>query len=299
MTRRRARRCFWLGVRSRHGRWIWNAPKCNELTPSANGVCRHFLLSIERPGGIPIHPDTPRRPDHKSPYPITFRRPRAHGLLGVFFLRRSQRLDSGRPFSYLHLDVLGNARAPAPIGRRAVFPPVRSMLAAPGQGAARRTRLDSRDRARRLPDHGPAPPGARPLPTRNGNDFTDHFPHIAEAIRTLNVRSCVIDGEAIGTDDKGLAVFELIRGHGVRQSAELCAFDLIELDGEDLRRTPIEQRKRQLANLLGRYQRGLVVNEFFEGEAQIIFDHACKLGCEGIVSKRLGSPCRAGRSPIG
>jgi ATP dependent DNA ligase domain len=51
------------------------------------------------------------------------------------------------------------------------------------------------------------------LLTRNGNDFTEHFPHIAEAIRALNVRSCVIDGEAIVTDDRGLAVFELIRGH--------------------------------------------------------------------------------------
>jgi bifunctional non-homologous end joining protein LigD len=134
------------------------------------------------------------------------------------------------------------------------------------------------------------------LLTRNGNDFTEHFPHIAEAIRALNVRSCVIDGEAIVTDDKGLAVFELIRGHGTRRGAELCAFDLIELDGKDIRHTPIEERKRHLGKLLGRYQPGIVVNEFFEGDAQIIFDHVCKLGCEGIVSKRLGSRYRGGRS---
>jgi bifunctional non-homologous end joining protein LigD len=95
------------------------------------------------------------------------------------------------------------------------------------------------------------------------------------------VRSCVIDGEAIVTDDKGLAVFELIRGHGTRRGAELCAFDLIELDGKDIRHTPIEERKRHLGKLLGRYQPGIVVNEFFEGDAQIIFDHVCKLGCEG------------------
>jgi ATP dependent DNA ligase domain len=75
------------------------------------------------------------------------------------------------------------------------------------------------------------------LLTRNGNDFTEHFPHIAEAIRALNVRSCVIDGEAIVTDDRGLAVFELIRGHDTRRGAELCAFDLIELDGKDIRHT--------------------------------------------------------------
>jgi bifunctional non-homologous end joining protein LigD len=135
------------------------------------------------------------------------------------------------------------------------------------------------------------------LLTRNGNDFTEQFPRIAVAISTLNVRSCVIDGEAIVTDDRGLAVFELIRGHDTRRGAELCAFDLIELDGKDIRHTPIEERKRHLSKLFGRYQPGIVVNEFFEGDAQIIFDHACKLGCEGIVSKRLGSPYRAGRSP--
>jgi bifunctional non-homologous end joining protein LigD len=134
------------------------------------------------------------------------------------------------------------------------------------------------------------------LLTRNGNDFTEHFPRIAKAISTLNVRSCVIDGEAIVTDDRGLAVFELIRGHDTRQGAELCAFDLIELDGKDIRHTPIEKRKRQLGKLFGRYQSGIIVNEFFEGDARIIFDHACKLGCEGIVSKRLGSLYRAGRS---
>jgi bifunctional non-homologous end joining protein LigD len=134
------------------------------------------------------------------------------------------------------------------------------------------------------------------LLTRNGNDFTEHFPRIADAIRSLDVRSCVIDGEAIVTDDRGLAVFELIRGHDTRQEAELCAFDLIELDGKDIRHTPIEERKRHLAKLLGRYQSGIIVNEFFEGDAQIVFDHACKLGCEGIVSKRLGSLYRAGRS---
>jgi bifunctional non-homologous end joining protein LigD len=77
----------------------------------------------------------------------------------------------------------------------------------------------------------------------------------------------------------------------------LIAFDLIELDGEDLRRSPIEHRKRKLAKLVRRPQAGIVVNEVFEGDGHILFAHACKLGCEGIVSKRLGSPYRSGRSP--
>ena len=70
------------------------------------------------------------------------------------------------------------------------------------------------------------------------------------AVSKLPVRSCLIDGEAIVTNSNGLAVFDLIRGHGSKASAVLCAFDLLELDGKDLRREPIENRKALLAKLL-------------------------------------------------
>jgi bifunctional non-homologous end joining protein LigD len=134
------------------------------------------------------------------------------------------------------------------------------------------------------------------LLSRNGHDLGARFPQIVEAMRSLQVRSCVIDGEAIVTDDKGLAVFDLIRGHRYHVGAELCAFDMLELDGEDLRHTRIEERKRTLAKLFGRFQPGIIINEYFEGDGAIIYQHACALGCEGIVSKRLGSRYRAGRS---
>ena len=75
----------------------------------------------------------------------------------------------------------------------------------------------------------------------------------------------------------------------------LCAFDLIELNGEDLRRAPIEHRK--LSQLVRAAHPGIVVNEHYDGDGEIVFEHACKLRCEGIVSKRLGSPYRSGRSP--
>jgi bifunctional non-homologous end joining protein LigD len=134
------------------------------------------------------------------------------------------------------------------------------------------------------------------LITRNGNDFTKRFPLAAAAIAALPGRSCLIDGEAIACDDNGLAVFELIRRHRNHGSAILCAFDLLEVDGEDLRRVPIEQRKHRLARLLRRPHHGIVLNEHFAGDGAIIFKHVCKLGCEGIVSKRLGSSYRSGRS---
>ena len=99
--------------------------------------------------------------------------------------------------------------------------------------------------------------------------------------------SCLIDGEAIVYDENGLAVFELIRGHRAHASAVLCAFDLLELDGDDLRHHAIETRKELLAKLLKGSHLSLVLNEHFEEDGAIVFRQARKLGCEGIVSKRL------------
>jgi bifunctional non-homologous end joining protein LigD len=116
------------------------------------------------------------------------------------------------------------------------------------------------------------------------------------AIEALPVKSCVVDGEAIVCDDDGLAVFDLIRGHGRNGRAILCAFDLLEVNGEDIRPEPIEERKRRLTWLLRLPHEGIALNETYRDEGATIFKHACALGCEGIVSKRFGSPYRAGRS---
>jgi bifunctional non-homologous end joining protein LigD len=134
------------------------------------------------------------------------------------------------------------------------------------------------------------------LITRNGNDLASRFPLIAKAVAALPVRSCLIDGEAIVCEQNGLAVFDLIRGHHTLASAVLCAFDLLELDGKDLRRSPIEARKGTLAKLLRGTHPTLAINEHYEAEGAVVFREACRLGCEGIVSKRLGSPYRSGRS---
>jgi bifunctional non-homologous end joining protein LigD len=134
------------------------------------------------------------------------------------------------------------------------------------------------------------------LITRAGNDFSSRFPFIAMAVKSLLVRSCLIDVEAIVCDDNGLAVFDLVRRHGTIATAVHCAFDLLELDGKDLRRQPIEERKRVLAKLLRGSHLSIVLNETFEEDGAIVFREACKLGCEGIVSKRSGSRYRSGRS---
>jgi ATP dependent DNA ligase-like protein len=135
------------------------------------------------------------------------------------------------------------------------------------------------------------------LITRAGNDFSSRFPFIAMAVGKLPVRSCLIDGEAIVCDENGLAVFELIRRHGALATAVHCAFDLLELDGNDLRRHPIEKRKELLAELVKGSHLSIVLNKHFEDEGAVVYREACRLGCEGIVSKRLGSPYRSGRAP--
>jgi bifunctional non-homologous end joining protein LigD len=136
------------------------------------------------------------------------------------------------------------------------------------------------------------------LVRRTGNDFSSHFPLIAMAVSKLPVRSCLIDGEAIVCDENGLAVYDLICRDDAGERAVFSAFDLLELDGKDLRRTPIEKRKRLLSELLNNSQVHIVFNECFGEDGEIVFREACRLGCEGIVSKRLGSIYRRGRSPL-
>jgi len=109
------------------------------------------------------------------------------------------------------------------------------------------------------------------------------------------VRSCVLDGEAIVVDERGVSVFEPLRYRTHDHAAVLCAFDLLELDGADFRSQPLEQRKATLADLLRGVADGIAFNRHFTGDGAMIFKHACALGCEGIVSKRLGSSYRAGR----
>jgi hypothetical protein len=73
----------------------------------------------------------------------------------------------------------------------------------------------------------------------------------------------------------------LIRGHGSKASAALCAFDLLELDGEDLRRQSIEKRKELLTKLLKGSHLSVVLNEHFNEDGASVYRAACQLGCEG------------------
>jgi bifunctional non-homologous end joining protein LigD len=134
------------------------------------------------------------------------------------------------------------------------------------------------------------------LLTRNGTDFTDRYPLIVEAVEALPVRSCVIDGEAVACDGQGLSIFEKLRWRHHDGHVFVWCFDLLELDGQDMRREPIEVRKATLASVLRSCHAGLQFNQHLEPRGDIVFRHACKMGLEGIVSKRLGSRYVSGRS---
>jgi bifunctional non-homologous end joining protein LigD len=82
----------------------------------------------------------------------------------------------------------------------------------------------------------------------------------------------------------------------VKPEAFLFAFDMIELDGHDMRQMPLLTRKSRLLTLIQGAPAGIVFNEHMEGDGATIFRHACQLGCEGIVSKRADSAYRSGRS---
>jgi ATP-dependent DNA ligase len=143
------------------------------------------------------------------------------------------------------------------------------------------------------------------LYSRSGNDLTERFPLIFGAMISLRARSCIIDGEAVACGDDGIASFERICYRHYDKTVFLYAFDLIELNGDDLRHEPFTVRKATLASLVGHPMLaglvgnsvpGLRLNEHIEADGPTVFQHACKMGLEGIVSKRKDARYVSGRS---
>src|SRR5262245_12887170 len=117
------------------------------------------------------------------------------------------------------------------------------------------------------------------LLTRNANDWTDRYPLIAAAAAALKARSFLIDGEAVACDGDGMPSFDRLRYRRADGTVFLFAFDLLELDGVDLRQEPLEVRKAALASLLRKAGPGLQLNAHLEHEdGDVVFRHACKMG---------------------
>ena len=132
--------------------------------------------------------------------------------------------------------------------------------------------------------------------TRKGHDWAARFPAVAAAAAALRASSFLIDSEVVAADAAGLASFNLLRQRRHRKGAFCWAFDLLELEGRDLRREPIEHRKVELTRLLKGAPFGLAFNEHHEGDGPPLFAEACRRGLEGIVSKPAGSHYRSGPS---
>jgi bifunctional non-homologous end joining protein LigD len=132
--------------------------------------------------------------------------------------------------------------------------------------------------------------------TRRGYDWTARYPAIAGTAAQLRARSFTLDGEAVVCGPDGVAVFDALHRRGTVSEAMLYAFDLLELDGDDLRARPLDDRKKRLARLLARRRAGIVLSHHTADDGATIFRQACSMGLEGIVSKRLSAPYRSGRS---
>ena len=115
-------------------------------------------------------------------------------------------------------------------------------------------------------------------------------------MRRLKVRSVILDGEAVVCGRDGRSNLDKLHSQASDDQVVLYAFDLVELDGHDWRPRPLEERKAKLAKLVGRVQDGIYFNEHIAGEGAIVFEHACRMGLEGLVSKRRDLPYRSGRS---
>ena len=137
--------------------------------------------------------------------------------------------------------------------------------------------------------------------SRRGHDWTDRVPRIVDTFARLPASSVTLDGEGVACDTQGVTNFELLRaalGRPAKREVFLYAFDLLELDGRDLRREPWSDRRRKLALLLRGAGHGVQLSDHMEGtDGDAMFRHACAMGLEGIVAKRRDKPYRSGRSP--
>jgi bifunctional non-homologous end joining protein LigD len=127
--------------------------------------------------------------------------------------------------------------------------------------------------------------------TRNGYDWSDRYPLIVEAALRNRATSFVIDGEAVLHGVDGISDFNGLHSRRHDDEVQLYAFDILALEGDDLRKLPLHLRKNKRPA-------GIFASEFEQGEiGPDLFRQACKFGLEGLVSKRRESTYRAGRSP--
>src|SRR4051812_6678738 len=134
--------------------------------------------------------------------------------------------------------------------------------------------------------------------SRMGVDWTGQFSSVTDAAARLAARRCIIDGEVVAYGEAGRPDYEVLRRElNKSRGARLVyhAFDLLFLDGYDLRDVPYLQRKRALKEIVAEAGPTILYVDFLEAEGARAFEHACRIGLEGLVAKRRDSVYRSGR----
>jgi DNA ligase D-like protein (predicted ligase) len=139
--------------------------------------------------------------------------------------------------------------------------------------------------------------GVAKLLTRTGLDWTHKYPGIAKAVAALNARQAYLDGELCGVGPGGITSFNIVQlasDSGKAAALVFFLFDILHLDGEDLRPRPLIERKDQLGALLANAPPSLHCSDHVIGHGPAFYDKACGMHVEGIVSKRLDAPYTPG-----
>lgn len=141
--------------------------------------------------------------------------------------------------------------------------------------------------------------GSARLITRSGKDWTSTYPEVAAALAELPADSAVLDGEVVVVGADGRTSFQALQNVGSLPPGSVLrymAFDLLQLDGEDVAREPLEARKAVLDTVLGALSGEIVhYSDHVEGQGPEFHAQACRLGLEGIISKRRSAPYQPGR----
>ncbi|XSG81679.1 MAG: DNA ligase D [Methyloligella sp. ZOD6] len=137
------------------------------------------------------------------------------------------------------------------------------------------------------------------LYSRSGLDWTARFPAIAKALTKLPCKAALIDGEAAFVLGTGLSDFKSLQEHidTDHPAIRYYAFDLLELDGKDLKKEPLVERKAKLQKLFAKKKlpERIVYSDHIEGQGEAFFGQACRTALEGIISKRANAPYKSGR----
>jgi len=135
--------------------------------------------------------------------------------------------------------------------------------------------------------------------SRHGRDWTGPYRRVIEAASKLSCQAAILDGEIIVQDENGISDFDALRSaiHKAPHRIVFFAFDLLHLDGQDLRRSPLMDRRTSLRTLIEPDQRSPIqFSDHAECDGALFFKHAAELGVEGMVSKRARSLYRSGPS---